>query len=45
MTGMSVSELKRLNGISGTHIAAGRSLLVSKNSTKNGLNSFAKARF
>ena len=45
MTGMSVSELKRLNGISGTHIAAGRSLLVSKNSTKNGLNSFAKADF
>ncbi|MDO4878935.1 MAG: LysM peptidoglycan-binding domain-containing protein [Neisseria sp.] len=32
-TGMSVAELKRLNGISGNNVSAGRSILVAKNST------------
>lgn len=34
-TGSSVNELKRLNGISGTHVNAGRSILVNKNSAGN----------
>ena len=32
-TGMSVAELKRLNGLSGSAISEGRSILVAKNST------------
>ena len=31
-TGMSVAELKRLNGLSGSAISEGRSILVAKNS-------------
>ncbi|MDK4679910.1 LysM peptidoglycan-binding domain-containing protein [Kingella negevensis] len=44
-TGSSVSELKQLNGVSGTHINAGRSILVAKNRA-SGIRSiadFAKA--
>ncbi|PSJ80270.1 LysM peptidoglycan-binding domain-containing protein [Neisseria iguanae] len=36
-TGMSVAEIKRLNGISGNSLSAGRSILVAKNSL-NGSN-------
>ena len=47
-TGLSVSELKRLNNLSSNNLAAGRSILVSKN-TALGLNNptaaFAKADF
>ena len=35
-TGMSVSEIKRLNGMNGSTLAAGRSILVAKNSLSNG---------
>ncbi|MDO5638797.1 MAG: LysM peptidoglycan-binding domain-containing protein [Neisseria sp.] len=34
-TGMSVSEIKRLNGMNGNTLAAGRSILVAKNSLNN----------
>ncbi len=41
-SGMSASEIKRLNGISGNTIAAGRSVLLSKNSMATpALSSFA----
>ncbi len=40
-TGMSVGELKRLNGINGNSIAAGRSVLVAKNGTAA---NFARSR-
>ncbi len=39
-TGMSVSEIKRLNGMNGSTLAAGRSILVAKNSLNS--NSFGR---
>lgn len=35
-TGMSVSEIKRLNGMSGNSVSPGRSILVAKNSLNSG---------
>ncbi|MRN39378.1 lytic transglycosylase [Neisseria sp. N95_16] len=37
-TGMSVAEIRRLNGISGHSLSAGRSILVAKNSLSGGNN-------
>lgn len=37
-TGMSVAEIKRLNGISGHSLSSGRSILVAKNSLSSGNN-------
>ncbi|WP_416188838.1 LysM peptidoglycan-binding domain-containing protein [Neisseria sp. CCUG17229] len=37
-TGMSVAEIKRLNGLTGQTLSAGRSILVAKNSLSSGNN-------
>lgn len=46
-TGSSVSDLKRLNGITGNHIDAGRTILVNKNTMQgiSSVNAFARADF
>ena len=41
-SGMSVSEIKRLNKLSGNNIAAGRSLLLAKNSLSSGVAAFSR---
>lgn len=41
-TGMSVSEIRRLNNISSNNIAAGRSLLLAKNSLSSGAAAFSR---
>ena len=41
-SGMSVSEIKRLNKLSGNNITAGRSLLLAKNSLSSGVAAFSR---